>query len=193
VSPVLILLSGGADSSLLVSMAPPGSRALFVDWGQPAQREESLAATEVAARYGLPLSHQTTHLPSGAMASGVGFAGPRVVPARNLILASLAVAHAAHQGIGTVWIGASDADRAEYADCRRAFVSSLSNLCRSTYGVSVEAPLLDTPREVVMMRARNIGLRPWSCYQPRAPYTPCGTCNACLRSGGYVPPGVPRE
>lgn len=182
--PVLILLSGGADSSLLASMAPAGSRALFIAWGQPAEREEALAACRVAARFGLPLDHQSTMLPGSAMASGVGVPGPRVVPGRNLILVSLAVAHAVLHGVDVVWFGASDADRAEYADCRREFVVAADALCRSAYGVGIEAPLLDTPREVVMMRAR--GLPTWSCYQPVAAYTPCGTCNACLRSRGVA-------
>jgi 7-cyano-7-deazaguanine synthase len=114
-----------------------------------------------------------------------GVTGPRVVPARNLILIAHAVNHAAVQGLDEVWYGACADDLRDYADCRPEFVFELCKITDETESVEVRAPLLHMTKSEIFSKAEAYGINreeAWSCYAPKND-KPCGKCNSCELRG----------
>ena len=181
----VVLLSGGIDSSTCAALEAERGRlmaCLFVDYGQPVAPSERTAAVAVAAALGCPLHFASLSIALGAMADAPGVPGPRVVPGRNLTLASLAVSLALTIGAEDVILGATAGDAAAYRDCRLGFIRRLSETVRKTYGLRIEAPLVQADKAGVVAEARRLGLDlslTWSCYAPNDGH-PCGTCNACV-------------
>ena len=167
----LTLLSGGLDSTVLAAWSKP-KLGLFVDYGQPARIPERLAASGVAKTLGFPLEVITVSgIALGSMDDPTGTPGPRVVAARNTILASLATLS-----------GATGGDRDAYPDCRKEFFDDLSTLSVSTTGVEIHAPLVEMSRAQVVELGEEIGAPveiSWSCYTPNADGEPCGGCDSC--------------
>jgi len=187
----LILLSGGMDSTLCAVLANEQGRlrrTLFIDYHQPAARQERAVAGALAHRLDVPHLTMERALVDeeviGEMTLGVGAPGPRVVPARNLWLISLATAAALRTGCTYVWIGCNMTDAKNYPDCRVAFIQSINTLTTNAYGIKVEAPLLHHSKRAIHRRLLDFGIDPttttWSCYEPTAAGRPCGSCNACL-------------
>jgi 7-cyano-7-deazaguanine synthase in queuosine biosynthesis len=187
---VVLLLSGGNDSAFLASRAPAGSIALFVNWGHPAAGREVVAARAIAGRFGLRFRRIDSIANVAPMRIGIGEPGPRIVGGRNLMLLSLAVSVACECGLHEVQIGCSEVDADAYHDCRGGFIHDIDGLAFAAYGVRVVAPLLHTPRATILAAVAALGIRTFSCYEPKrgSPEDPsedgdpCGTCNACLRS-----------
>jgi len=183
-SSVLVLWSGGVDSTVLLKEALDRGRlamALHVNYGQPAAGAEAKACRQLGNSWEVPWRRILVDL-EGSMAEGVGAAGPRVLAGRNQVLISHAVNIAAARGIDEVWLGAHHGDTADYPDCRPEFIGAMDELAKA-WGVRVAAPLMDLTRSQVIARA-SAALVPlnkcWSCYQPRG-IEPCGTCNSCLQ------------
>lgn len=187
---VLVLLSGGLDSGVLLFHAERVGRlkrALFAHYGQPAYAEEVQASRDLVTHLELP---QTTLVEVGATVFGMdamgrplGETGPRVVPARNLVLLSLAVNLALASGCREVWLGATYDDCLEYVDCRPTFQEHMDRLVASLFGVRVKFPFQAMTKAQVVERGRVLGVpfaKTWSCYTP-VDYRPCGTCNSCAQ------------
>lgn len=182
---IALLFSGGLDSTVLAHEALDAAQLgvlVFVRYGQPAESAEAHAVAEWRRRYARHIPLLDVGLPIGAvpMQLGVGVPGPRILPGRNLLLLSFAVALAARYKCTRVWYGAQAGDSPQYADCTPEFVSSFARLA-SPWGVQVEAPLLACTKRQVKERALACGVDfelAWSCYEPRDG-KPCTTCNAC--------------
>ncbi len=184
----LILLSGGLDSAvLLASERNRIGLALFVEYGQPAEREECAAAQKLVrlpvmhADGAIPLHYLRLSLPGMDDMNASAGSGARVVPARNLIFLSHAVGIALAHGLTRVVYGATAGDHGGYADCRPAFVQALSE-CAQLLGVTIEAPLSGLDKAAVVGLGKRLGASlalSWSCYTPRHGQ-PCGVCNACV-------------
>lgn len=104
-----------------------------------------------------------------------------VVPARNLLFATLGVAHALKVGARSVLLGAHKGDAAVYPDCREEFFRALDAAASVAYGVRVWAPFCThDDKRVVAIYAQIAGVPidlTWSCYAGGE--TPCGECGAC--------------
>jgi len=183
----LILLSGGLDSALLLWYAEAQGMevaALHIFYGQPAGGMEINACRDLCTLAGVRLFTVRTEIPSmDAMNADPGLAGPRVVPARNAILCSLAVGLAVDLACDEVWIGCNAADVADYPDCRAAFIEAMSEAAAlATDGaVKVSAPLLGHSKGQIIEEAEEIGVPigvTWSCYSP-VDHQACGTCDSC--------------
>jgi 7-cyano-7-deazaguanine synthase len=174
----ILLLSGGADSALLLhEMRDEIHLAVFVDYGQPAAEMEHGSAMILTEKYGIPLERVVFPMELGQM--GVG--GAEVVPVRNAMLVVVAANIAAGSPKCTrVIYGAQHQDRTDYADCTEEYVRHL-NAVTSPFGIRVEAPHLRLKRTKVeimeALRAEGIDRLTWSCY--RGGDVPCGECNAC--------------
>lgn len=183
---VLVLLSGGVDSSVLAADANDKGLlrgCVFVDYGQPSRYQEVRAAEGVSVDLRVPMYYFTCTIETWALSVGVGATGPRVVAGRNAILVSLAVQAAALNDCNEVWFGATAADARDYPDCRVGFVRAMSRAMWIAYGVRIEAPFLSIGRNRILDLGERLGVnlgKTWSCYQPRGE-APCGTCNACKR------------
>lgn len=187
---VVILCSGGVDSSVLVSRAVEAVRLaglVFVNYGQPAALMEWRAVQALlsgmakgAGLHEVPLT--TTYV--RAMRDPAGQAGARVVPVRNLMMVAHAANYAVRMGASEVWIGAIGDDAEDYHDCRPAWMASVSDAL-SGDGVQILAPLVTMSKAEVVAEARARGVldAAWSCYTP-IQNRPCGGCNSCRSRDG---------
>lgn len=183
---VLLLFSGGIDSTVLAHLALEQGHELvpfFIDYAQPAIREERKACRWWCDEHGVQLAQARLTLlgVAAAMATGKGESGPRVVPYRNMIMAAHALSAAAFHGCNEVWLGATKSDHDAYPDCRAEWVAWMNGAARME-GIAVKAPLVDMTKKRVLETAGRLDVvlrRTWSCYQPHQFAVPCGTCDAC--------------
>lgn len=215
----LVLLSGGLDSTVCLTLAcreaadagRPLPLALTFDYGQRHRVElqraaavaaalgcEQLVVELDAARWGgSALTDPSIEVPP----ADVGSAAIPVtyVPARNLVLLSVAVSIAEARDLGRIHIGVNALDYSGYPDCRPQFVAAFAEAARlgtvrGTSGdpVGLLAPLLGLGKAEIVAAGIEVGAPlelTWSCYRggPR----PCGDCDACaLRAGGFAAAGV---
>ncbi|MDP9387855.1 MAG: 7-cyano-7-deazaguanine synthase QueC [Actinomycetota bacterium] len=185
--------------------------ALSVDYGQR-HRGELERADRVAAAY------RAEHLVVSVDMSGWGGSaltddsievpGPNdasaaipvtYVPARNLVLLSLAAAVAEARGAPAVYLGVNAIDYSGYPDCRPEFVDAFVaaaalGLRRGVEGdpLAVRAPLVHLGKADIVRLGMELGAPlhlTWSCY--RGGDRPCGACDACaLRARGFAEAGV---
>lgn len=187
---VVVLMSGGLDSTVCAEMALREGRlagCVFVDYGHPARQAEAWRAFAWAER-----NHTRLHvlhvlgLYLGDM-DGTESDSPQIVANRNMVLIAGAANVAATWGAKSVWLGATRADAAEYADCRSDVLTPLAHALLSACGVVVAAPLIGKTRAEVAAMATEWGVDgTWSCYG--AGPEPCGRCASCKQS----PPTAPR-
>jgi len=160
---VVILFSGGADSTLLVKMAVSmGLRplCLFVNYGQKHiaefEKAEDLAAklkvTILECDFSSFGDIAKSNLTTGdeVKYEGVNYYN---VPFRNTFLLSIALAKAESEGIPLVWYGADFSDRLNlFPDCYQEYVVKINELVASTSSakIKVEAPLLGMTKESVL-------------------------------------------
>lgn len=181
----VLLSSGGLDSALLAGMNPDAVH-LAVDYGQRHVIELD-AARAVARHYGAAwhLARCDLRAFGGSTLTDVdaGWSGAAtVVPNRNAVLLSLAVALAQSMHGGTVLIGCNADDREHYPDCRAEFIHAADVMAAfATAGrVRVEAPLLRMDKPAIGAMARRLDVPidlTWSCYAGDS--VPCRTCGAC--------------
>lgn len=187
---VVVLLSGGLDSTVCASIAKGDGSLLccvFVNYGQPAMVQELEASSSWCLTNNVELIYVTAGIDCEQLYAGTGERGARVVPGRNGVLISLAVACASRmcpaEDKPQVWIGCSAQDEVDYPDCRPDYIRAVSDLSLATYGVSVSSPLLNFSRKAVTTLAKSLNVmvhKCWSCYEP-SEGKPCGTCNSCTQ------------
>lgn len=193
----VVLLSGGLDSTVLLAhrLALGDSvHALCVGYGQR-HRREVWAATAVAGHYGV--GFEVVELPPTLMKGSVLTGGgpvphghyedasmrSTVVPARNLVLLSLAAAVAFREGVDAVAYAAHAGDHAVYPDCRPAFVEAVRlTLARCDYRpVTLLTPFVGRTKADVVAEGRRLGVPfelTWSCYEGGCLH--CGLCGTCV-------------
>jgi 7-cyano-7-deazaguanine synthase len=213
-SRAVVMFSGGLDSAVCLALAGwdyAEVHALSVYYGQRHTIELQYAA-ELAKRLGVrwrkvtidpclwkqvPLvappslngSEPPDTLEGGRSIYAIRDGGiPRsVVPGRNAVFLSHAIALAEILGGADVLFGANLDDARGFIDCRPAAVAAYDQLARATTEgrVQVRAPLLFCRKRSIAWLALRCGLDPavtWSCYRPRTTLegaVPCGTCDAC--------------
>lgn len=106
-----------------------------------------------------------------------------VVPNRNMILISLAIAYAVDINAEGIWYGAHSGDHMIYPDCRPEFVEIMDQASKTANfePVYVHAPYLKTDKIGILKDGLKMGLdysKTWTCYkgQDKA----CGTCGSCV-------------
>lgn len=184
---VMVLLSGGMDSTVCAAMALTQKRLRAVAWfnyGQPFAANEGGMSRRWALNHSIEwVGAMLPHNMGLPMKIGVGQAGPRIVPARNTILVSCAASYAVTLQTPVIWYGANADDQADYADCRQAWIDAMSEVLHLTAGIRLEAPLIHMHKADIVAKGNELGVDwegTWSCYQPRGGIEPCGTCNACV-------------
>lgn len=183
----VVLLSGGLDSAAALFWTIEAEamrsnvRAISIDYGQRHAIELS-SARAVAELAGV--EHRE-------IAISVPWTEKRgdVLPLRNLIMLTIAAAHAATMpGPARVVIGCCEDDAATFPDCRPAFLAQAMRAITLGIGqeVVIAAPFVTEPKAAIVSWA---GRRPsaweaiarsWSCYAPTEG-RPCATCGACVK------------
>lgn len=216
-SPPVVVLSGGLDSTVCMALARADSGlaplALTFDYGQR-HRTELDRAEAVASHYGSEhlvvaidarpwggsaLTDPAIEVP--AAGAGSEQAIPvTYVPARNIIFLAVALGVAEARETPAVWIGVNAVDYSGYPDCRPEFVDAFRQVAavgqrRGVEGdpVAIVTPLIDRSKADIVRLGTEMGAPlglTWSCYRegPR----PCGSCDACvLRAAGFAGAGLP--
>jgi len=118
-----------------------------------------------------------------------------IVPNRNSIFLSLAIAYAVNIGANYVYYGAHASDRGVYPDCRREFVDAFTHaerLATDNYELNVEAPFVNAKKSDIVTLGSKLGVPfeiTWSCYQGGT--THCGACSSCReRKRAFVEAGI---
>ena len=172
----VVLLSGGADSAACLAFYANDvgrlPHALFVDYRQPAVRQEALAARRIARHYGILLE---TAKWIGPRRKTGGF-----TPARNALLLSAALMERPASATA-VAIGIHS--ETDYSDCTSDFVvrmQALYDIYCNTH-VKVVAPFLDWTKSEIWAYAKSQGVPLTKTYSCEVGGTnPCMKCQSCL-------------
>jgi 7-cyano-7-deazaguanine synthase len=215
--PAIVLLSGGLDSATAAAAARHEGfqlYALTVRYGQRHAREIA-AARQVAraldverhveldvnlAAFGGSALTTDEEIPKGRDIDA-GTIPSTYVPARNMVLLSLALAWSEALGARDIFIGVNAVDYSGYPDCRPEFLDAFEAAARRATRAGVEgetfavrAPLLHMTKAQIIRLGTDLGVDyglTWSCYDPRADGTPCGACDSCrLRARGFHEAGL---
>lgn len=215
----VVLLSGGLDSTtLLVERLRAGREVLPISFHYMQRHShELLAAHDICAYYNLktkivavPALNDVAFGSSSQLGGGPDVPHGHyadesmkvtVVPNRNMVMLSLAVAYAISRGAAEVCYAAHAGDHAIYPDCRPQFVEAV-RFAIALCDYPTRTPVLYTPF-INMSKAQivEMGVRldvpydlTWSCYDPKPAekkYSPrhggypdrflhCGKCGTCV-------------
>lgn len=198
-SPAVVIYSGGMDSFTVLHRARHEGYALHAlsfDYGQRHARELEVAARvcrqldiehriiDIRAIHELidhsALTDTSRPIPEGDY-DGDNLSAT-VVPNRNMILLSLAIAHAVNIGAKKVFYGAHGGDHILYPDCRPEFVDRMNAVAAvaNFEPVDICAPYLHADKRAILGDGLSLGLDysdTWTCYlgEPLA----CGQCGSC--------------
>ncbi|RBI67498.1 7-cyano-7-deazaguanine synthase QueC [Vreelandella sulfidaeris] len=207
----IVIYSGGMDSFTVLHRALREGlnvHALSFDYGQRHARELD-TARQVCAALGLP--HQVVDIraihslidnsaltnPDQPMPQGNYAAdnlNDTVVPNRNMILLSLAIAKAVNIGAERVDYGAHGGDHVLYPDCRPEFVEAMNHVAgiANFEPVKLHAPYLYASKADILREGLAMGLDyrlTWTCYEGRE--LACGVCGSCReRLAAFAANGV---
>jgi 7-cyano-7-deazaguanine synthase len=204
---VLVLLSGGVDSSTALAKAiADGCEviALSVSYGQKHIKELE-AAEKIADYYKIPLktidlnavfadsdcsllSGSTEKIPLESYAKQIEKTGGKApvstyVPFRNGLFISAAAAVAISNSCEAVIYGAHADDSAgnAYPDCSPEFFNAMNEALKTGGNITLEAPFIKMNKTQIV----ELGLKlkvpydlTWSCYYGGE--TPCGQCGTCI-------------
>jgi len=106
-----------------------------------------------------------------------------VVPNRNMVLLSLAIAYAVNLGAQRVYYGAHGGDHAIYPDCRPEFVARMNAVSQIANYEPVEVctPYLHMKKDQILSIGLQLGLNygdSWTCYN--GGNQACGKCGSCV-------------
>jgi 7-cyano-7-deazaguanine synthase len=173
-SEVIVLLSGGLDSSACVCFYSSQGfvvDTLFIDYGQPAATDENEAAVAISSHYGT--THRIIHI-DGSSRKGSG-----VIRGRNAFLLISALAES-RSGSGLIVIGIHDGT--QYPDCSPQFISTIQGIydlyCDGR--VIAAAPFVNWSKREIWEYCRTHKVPIELTYSCQTGGKPCGSCDSCL-------------
>jgi 7-cyano-7-deazaguanine synthase len=191
----VILLSGGPDSATVAYWAKKQTYQIYpitFNYGQIAIKE-----TQAAQKIAKKLDTTTKIIDLSALKeifSGVTslcntnipltseFSTPIIVPFRNAVFLSAAVAYTVAVGADTIFYGAQGSDEPFYPDCRREFYEAFEKAARlgTCQEITIQAPFSGKRKSDLFKAGAELGVPfelTWSCYRDRAKH--CGKCESC--------------
>lgn len=216
---VVVVLSGGMDSAVLLAFYGALKyevHAISFDYGQRHARE--LESAKAVAHFGKAASHEVVDLSSlrglfkGSSQTDSSVPVPHghytaetmkktVVPNRNMIMISIAAAHAIALKAETVAFGAHNGDHAIYPDCRPDFVRGLAKalMLADWSPARLAAPFVDMTKAQICALGGALKVdfaETWSCYDPQpvsdGRVVHCGKCGTCVeRREAFELAGLP--
>ena len=228
----VVLLSGGLDSATVLAIARRDGfrcRCVSIDYGQR-HRAELECAHAVARSMesdltvlpldltrigGSALTSDAIDVPKGRSEHEIAGGIPSTyVPARNLIMLSVALAFAEVAGAADLFVGVNAVDYSGYPDCRPEFIDSFEQTANLATRAGVEAggveagggqtqgkrieihtPLIELTKGEIIRLGTELGVDyalTSSCYDPAEDGGACGACDSCqIRRAGFEGAGVP--
>jgi 7-cyano-7-deazaguanine synthase len=167
--------------------------ALTFKYGQIAEKETKVAV-EITRKLGIPLktvdmSHLkeiftgVTSLVDKNIEMTPTFSQPIIVPFRNAIFLSVAVAHSIGIGAKKIFYGAHGSDTQFYPDCRKEFYQSFEKTAQlgTETKIQIEAPFSGITKAELIKKGKELSVPfelTWSCYFDREKH--CGKCESCV-------------
>ena len=215
-SKAVILLSGGLDSTTVLSIAKSKGfecYALSFDYGQK-QLSELISAKIIADNFGVTehrimrvclddiggsaLTDPTLEVPKFNQNNEIPIT---YVPARNTIFLSFALAWAEVLDAQSIFIGVNALDYSGYPDCRPEYIKAYETMANLATKQSVEGekiqihtPLISLTKAEIIKQGQTLGVDysiTTTCYQANDRGEACGICDACvLRRQGFEKAGV---
>ncbi len=208
-TPAIVLLSGGLDStlSLLIAQGEATVRfALTFDYGQKSRECEISFSKRICEIY--KIEHRVVALPFfSELATHPFFGGASScpnptagelddhkastksakavwVPNRNGLFINVAASLAERENINLIYVGFNAEEAATFPDNSKAYITAVNeSLAYSTLNkVKVTAPTIDQNKTQIVadMVKREFDLNLlWSCYNDGPKM--CGTCESCMR------------
>jgi 7-cyano-7-deazaguanine synthase len=204
----IVILSGGADSSTVAYWAKKKGynvHAVSFKYGQIATKEVR-SAQLIAQQLGIQLKTidlsslkeifaGVTSLCDENISMTPGFSQPIIVPFRNAIFLSIAVAYASSIDATKIFYGAHHSDQPYYPDCRKEFYKSFERTARlgTEKEITIEAPFINFTKSATIKQGEKLGVPfnlTWSCYLNRDKH--CGKCESCInRRNAFTEAKVP--
>jgi len=192
----VVVFSGGSDSSTVAYWAKDQGYdvyAITYKYGQIGRREIT-SALKIAKRLGIPIKvvnlsslreifKGVTSLVDDKIQMTSTFTQPIIVPFRNAIFLSIAVAYATTIGAAAIFYGAQGSDEPFYPDCRREFYKSFEKAAQlgTESNITIEAPFSNVSKSEVIRLGTKLGVLyqlTWSCYLNETKH--CGKCESCM-------------
>ncbi len=207
----VILLSGGLDSSVTLSIAiKKGFEAHCISFNYKQRHSSEIALAKFQARNQNAKSHKIIKIdffggsaltddipvPKNKNFKNIPDSIPKTyVPGRNLIFLSYAIGFAEYLESSSIFIGVNAIDYSGYPDCRPDFIKSFektSNLAtkKGIEGnkIKIYTPLINVSKKDIILlgKKNNVNFKKTlSCYNPVG-INSCGECDACLiRTKGF--------
>lgn len=203
----VVVLSGGPDSATVAFWAKKQGFDLYpitFKYGQIAAKE-----TEYAQKIAQKLGTHTKIVDLSALKDIFGnvtslcntnipltseFSQPIIVPFRNAIFLSTAVAYAVSVCANQIFYGAQGSDEPFYPDCRREFYQAFEKAAKlgTAHEIIIKAPFSNMRKSDVIKAGSELGIPfelTWSCYLDGAIH--CGRCESCVnRKKAFQEAGV---
>jgi 7-cyano-7-deazaguanine synthase len=206
---IVVLLSGGLDSSTLAYLASKSSKpysknrvfTLTFDYGQR-HKKELISASKVSKLVGA-VSHKVVKFDLTSWGGSsltdknkevpinrkmiAGSIPNTYVPARNTIFLSFALAFSEVIGADEIYIGVNSIDYSGYVDCRPNFIREFQKLARvaTVSGVGgkvlkIKTPLIDMTKAQIVKLGEKLGVN-WSITWScyLGGKLACGLCDSC--------------
>ena len=194
----VVVYSGGMDSFTVLNTAVQQGlevHAISFNYGQK-HSKELLVAAEVCKELNIP--HKVVDITAiNSLMANSSLTGDAeipeghyesdnmkstVVPNRNMVLLSMAIAYAVSLEAGKVFYGAHSGDHHIYPDCRPEFVEAMNAVAKIANYQSVEivTPFLHSSKGEILKTGLAMNLdygKTWTCYNGRE--KSCGKCGAC--------------
>ena len=207
---VVVLLSGGLDSSTVTGIAKKSNAKIFglsFDYGQRHKKELN-SALKIAKHFdikefkvikldlslwgGSSLTDNQQNIPTKGIETNK--IPNTYVPGRNTIFISIALSYAEAVDADFIGLGVNALDYSGYPDCRPDYIKKFQELAylankrgRENNPIKLWTPLIDLNKEKIFQLAfdNNVPLdKTWSCYSGQA--KPCGKCDSCrIRDAAY--------
>ena len=211
----VILVSGGLDSTTVLSMAIDQGyqcHTLSFDYGQ--RHRSELEAAQRVSRTMAVTQHKVVRLDLGTIGGSaltdVTIDVPETetegipvtyVPARNTVFLSIALGWAEVLGANDIFLGVNAVDYSGYPDCRPQYIAAFETMANVAtkatvegQNLSIHAPLIDMTKAEIVRAGMALGVdysQTVSCYQASLDGLACGKCDSCrLRQQGFIEAGV---
>lgn len=218
-SRAVVLLSGGLDSTTTLAKAISDGHevtALSFRYGQRHSRELTSAAN-VAEYYGIKhmivdmdlsmfrsaLTRGDLDVPENRDESKMGQDIPiTYVPARNIIMMSVAAGLCESIDADRLYIGVNAVDYSGYPDCRPEFIKAFQDMINlgtkagvEGHPIAIETPIGNLSKADIVRLGKRLKAPlhlTWSCYEGGE--KACGRCDSCqLRLKGFEEAGYKDE
>ncbi len=203
----IVILSGGPDSVTTMYWAKSQRYDVYTitfDYGQKGKKEIKIAE-ELSKELEIPnkvvdltslseIYRGVTSLVDENIKLTKEFSEPIIVPFRNGVFISIAVAYADSIGANTILYGAHASDEPYYPDCRKEFYKAFEKAANLGTGklIEIKSPFSDIPKSEILKIASEIGVpleETWSCYLSGEKH--CGRCESCInRMNAFIEVGI---